>query len=135
MVRLDPSNAIVLPTGTEVAEHIRNLEQLDLSSVEYGDVLRQTWHCFPDLPVSCGEFPSTMIMCRARLTETATPYTHQSEIGMPPSELLTNFGRANRPHQSIFYASASVDTAIREVCQVWRDDKKNVQGYATLGLW
>lgn len=52
---------------------------------------------------------------RARINEGEAVFTNYKEIWYPPAEKVKTYGRLNRPGQSMFYISASHDTAILEV--------------------
>lgn len=46
-----------------------------------------------------------------------------SELSFPPSEFVLDFGRINKPFQSVFYASDSWETTVTELMPNWFFDK------------
>ena len=46
-------------------------------------------------------------------------FTNFSDLSYPPSELIKDFGRVNRPFQSVFYGSDSYNTTLTELMPNW----------------
>lgn len=98
-----------------VAAAITKLQNLDLMTADVNQVRKQlslisrgwvtTGYTFQPSPDS--------LLSRARVCNKLPE--HLSEIGPPPPEMVTTFGRANLPGQAIFYASVGRQMPLFEV--------------------
>jgi hypothetical protein len=118
----------------EVAKYISHLESLELQTIPYDELRSLTTSYFPYLPVFTGTFTPELTFFRARLNNTAKPYNKVQDIGIPPASVLTNFGRANKPFQPMFYASWGPEVALLEACQVFGKGSCTIPGFATIGV-
>jgi len=58
------------------------------------------------------------------------------ELSYPDKEYLTNYSRANKPGQQMFYCSADFETNIKELSPFWSNDLKIGEKFAiTTGTW
>ncbi|MFK5856843.1 MAG: RES family NAD+ phosphorylase [Bacteroidota bacterium] len=73
---------------------------------------------------------------RARCNRKPNSYTKLSHINNPPGSLVSNFSRLNRPLQSLFYGSDSVETCLSEMLNYWINDFEiNDRIFVTIGKW
>lgn len=71
---------------------------------------------FPVYKVPVVKEKSTIFRTRQNL---AGDFTDFSDLSNPPSELIKDFGRVNKPFQSVFYGSDSFETTMTELMPNW----------------
>ncbi len=134
-MRIQPTNFVSLPPPEEAIQSAIALASLDLPNTPYEEVLRMTWSLFPVLPLPCGKFPQGLPLYRARLCSPFSRFLRTVDLGAPPADSIPRMGRLNRPHQRIFYAAGSQDTAILETIPSHGKGQLWWSGHLTLGRW
>jgi hypothetical protein len=65
-----------------------------------------------------------------------TFFKNISQIGITPKKYISDFGRCNRPAQSVFYASENRPTSYAELIESWSKGKKSGDTVCvTIGAW
>jgi hypothetical protein len=119
-----------------VKEAIENLKKVDFKS-EYS-YEQAIWNILKlvEIPILVDSIPENTIVFRTRTHDSESFYSEISEIGITPRKLITDFGRCNRPFQSVFYCSEDRPTSYAELVEKWA--KSHTVGdiiYATIGAW
>ena len=118
---------------------IDEFKNLDLENIEF-DVLKQlTIKYFPFIPMFPITVPYGSLLYRARAIPYNQPtYDKLADFKPPGKQYQKNeFGRANKPYQTLFYCSTEMKVAAMEVCQ----DYKNIRnpqfevGWVVIGVW
>lgn len=100
-------------TEDEANQWIERVRDIDIESQNI-DVLKREIDFFPKgfmmagIPISKGE-----TIYRARILDEKP--MHVSDLSYPPKHAISEFGRANRPHNPIFYASSGGAAAVFEI--------------------
>jgi hypothetical protein len=98
--------------------YVSELKKLDLSKLSDRELETIFFSYFPTIPYNNYQFISADVETyRARIDEGEDPFSFVKDIFVRDSDKITNYGRANRPHQQIFYSSSHVKVAATEVVQ------------------
>lgn len=135
MTKLPPG--LQFPDVSIVLQTIEDLKALDLRTVDF-TVLKDKIHsAFRNVPMVHAKIPAGTMLYRARLfPQNSDPYSKVTDIGVPPNEVVTSFGRANKPNEPLFYASSNIELAMNEICRDYRINLKDYQvRFAVVGEW
>jgi RES domain len=105
------------PKTADVVRRIESLLQLDLEIMPDYALKALINSYFNYIPYSSGLIPAGTLLFRARVNKGDIPFSKASEVHYPSRELVTNYGRANRPQEQIFYCSSNLLLAAFETCQ------------------
>jgi hypothetical protein len=121
---------------TVVEETLNFLENIDLSENNaYEKILLRLESSMITLPTLEYQIQKGTILFRSRENFSVNHFTKFDEIACPPKECVTQFNRANRPFQSMFYCSDSVETSYSEFGEDWKDKPVGSVYNVTFGVW
>lgn len=100
-----------------VFKFIADLKSIDLTKIELSDLDNLIDEQFHLIPFTLGNINKGKELIRARVNENNKQFTNIRELGMPPIEKITKYGRANSPKERIFYSSQNRKLACGEVLQ------------------
>lgn len=120
----------------------------DLSSVSYEEIYDLLKKGIKYIPIPLAKVRKNAHIDRVRPNKGSTLYEHIDNLGyIKDKEIidkyLTSFGRANRPHQVMFYGALETSlidkqrlTAIAETSDLFRENKDSLDGkYCTVSRW
>jgi hypothetical protein len=118
---------------------INEFKNLDLEKIDFDTLKDLTIKYFPFIPMFPVTIPYGTLLYRARtIPYNQPPYDKLADFKPPGKQYQKNeFGRANKPFQTVFYCSTEMKVAAMEVCK----DYKNVQnpqfevGWVVIGVW
>ena len=88
------------------------------------------------MPILILEIPKGLEICRSRPHDTSDFFYFISDFTNPPSQSVKNFARCNRPFQSKFYCSDTLQTSFIELAENWAETKHaGDKLYVTTGFW
>jgi len=105
----------------------------DLSSVSYDEIYDLLKYGIQKIPMPLSKIKETAFLDRVRRNDGTKLFRHIDELGYIKDEdivkkYLTEFGRANRPHQVMFYGALETElidkprlTAIAETSDIFRN--------------
>jgi len=120
-----------------VKKAIQELKELDFGKEHaYEQAIWKFLTCV-QLPNFAYTIPKGTIVFRTRThKENEEFFKNISQIGITPRKYISDFGRCNRPAQSVFYASENRPTSYAELIESWSKEKKNGDPvYVTIGAW
>jgi hypothetical protein len=89
-----------------------------------------------DMPILCITLKAGSTLCRSRDNEGTHDFWTFDDLTYPPAHLLTNYSRANKPFQQIFYGSDNFATTLAELLPYWgQKHKTNDVFYVTTSHW
>jgi len=121
----------------DALQFIEAVEKLDLSKIsddELGEMIDQN---VPIFPYTSATIPAGTKLFRARLNKKNKPYLKTKDIFIPPIDKINEYGRANKPHEQIFYCASNFKLAAFEVIQDFRYSlvpQKEI-AFLTIGIW
>lgn len=106
---------------TKSIENINKIKKIDINNEssypKIQDLISEIITPFTTVTV-----PKGMTFHRARKLNKGDNFTTKKDLSYRTDLLnILDFGRANEPHQSIFYASNEVETSIFEICKLPRN--------------
>lgn len=118
---------------------INDFKNLDLENIEFETLKKITIRYFPFIPMLPVTVPFGELLYRARtIPYNQPPYENLCDFTPPAKKYQKNeFGRANKPFQTVFYCSTNMKVAAMEVCK----DYKNIinpqfeVGWVVIGVW
>lgn len=120
-----------------VKNAINELKQLNLDKEHaYEQTIWKFLTCV-HLPNFAYTIPKGTILYRTRTHKANEEFFNEiSQIGITPRKYISDFGRCNRPSQSVFYASENRPTSYAELIESWSKEKKIGDFvYVTIGAW
>jgi hypothetical protein len=120
-----------------VKKSIEDLKQIDFKNEHsYEQTIWKFLTCV-QLPNYVYTIPKDTIIFRTRThKENEDFFENISQIGITPKEYIADFGRCNRPAQSVFYASENRPTSYAELIESWTKSKGIGDGVkVTIGAW
>jgi len=119
-----------------VKDALDELKNIDIENdYAYEKVIWKYLTCV-NLPIFACKIPKNTIIFRTRTHEDNKLYTKISDIGLVPKQIVANFGRCNKPFQSVFYSSDNRPTSYSELVEDWARSKNNGDRvYVTIGAW
>jgi hypothetical protein len=124
----------------EDPEYVRNvldrLKGIDWTGKYFEDVVREYRNTLFTVPVYPIKMNKGTIIFRGRMNDRhkGTQFDNLRELGIKNSSLVDSFGRANIPGESVFYASTTEETVVREVTQWYVNDSGRAQDLITKGI-
>lgn len=103
------------PSLENATNFIKKLKAIDLVNVSFEDIDNLINTFFELIPFATGSIAKGETLFRARINDNEKGFKSISELGLKPKELVTDFGRANRPNESVFYCSNNFGLACGEV--------------------
>ena len=131
-------NQRLFPDVNIIRNGIKELKSLDLSSISFDDLDKKVMAHFEAIPCSYGSIDVGSKLFRARLNKKKTQrYEYYSDLLAPPSSLIFEFGRANRPHESVFYTATNLQLAAYEVLNknIRNSNRQYLDEVLTIGIW
>ena len=118
---------------------INNFKNLDLENIEFENLKKLTIKYFPFIPILPVTVPFGELLYRARtIPYNQSPYENLCDF-IPPSKKYqkNEFGRANKPFQTVFYCSTEMKVAAMEVCKDYKNIKRPQYevGWVVIGVW
>lgn len=102
----------------EYIKHIENLiKEIESINFENNWSYEQVIHSIlkiPKLPIILFKKPKGDLIFRSRINKGIDLFEHVSEISIPKECYVTNYARANKPGQSLFYGSENRPTSYLE---------------------
>jgi hypothetical protein len=125
------------PNSANVIKSVKELEKLDLENISDTDLAKIIDDRFPLIPINTAKIPVGTILFRARVNKNEQPYDKVSQIGVPPSNLIKEFGRANKPFEQVFYCASNYKLAAFELLQAYKHhfNAKYQVVFMTIGVW
>ncbi len=102
--------------STKIRDIIRELNRIDLETVEYQKVVEKIMPLVTQIPMFIQMSKSTELFFRSRICNNKG-IECIDELFAPPNELVKGFQRCNPPHKSMFYSSSKRITTLLE-CNV-----------------
>lgn len=94
------------PDNEKLENSIRNLKNVDLSKVSYQKIIYALIKDIIVIPVSVAKIHEGYPIFRARINRNGEIFTSEKDISYRTDfERITEYGRANIPHQSMFYGA------------------------------
>jgi hypothetical protein len=121
----------------DAIRYVKEIESMDLKRIDYCDLEKKIYQYFPIFPFNSAGIPVNTLLFRARLCVGDMPFDRLDEISVPPEKLITKFGRANKPGESIFYCASNLKLAAFETVQHLKESltTRNGNVFITLGIW
>jgi len=120
-----------------VKQAIEELKQIDFKNEHsYEQTIWKFLKCV-ELPNYTYSIPKDTVVFRTRThKENEEFFENVSQIGITPKKFITDFGRCNRPAQSVFYASENRPTSYAELIESCTKDKgEGDRVMVTIGAW
>jgi hypothetical protein len=115
---------------------IAKLESIDSSSEYAYEKALLAFISIKQLPVLIYTLPAGTFLFRTRTHNDEVFFNSIDDINLPPSQLIKDFARCNRPFQSVFYASENRPTSFMELAEYWAETKDFGQTLnITIGRW
>lgn len=116
---------------------VKNLiDEIDLSSEEAYNLLLEIFTKKYPMSVLTVPIMARSVMCRSRQNLTESDFTEFKDLSYPPIEVITEYSRANKPFEQIFYASDDFETNLTELLPYWSslvDEGDTIA--VTTGFW
>jgi hypothetical protein len=112
------------------------IEEIDLSSEKAYNQLFEIFTKKYPMPVLTVPIVAQSVVHRSRQNRTESNFTEFKDLSYPPREILTEYSRANKPFEQIFYASDDYETNLIELLPYW-SSLVEVGGtiVVTIGFW
>lgn len=125
------------PDKEKALEFLNMLNSLDLSQYDLDKIDNMINDVFHIIPFGTSHIPKGTKLFRARKNKPSQVFYNISELGLNKPDNITEFGRANKPHEPIFYCSSNVKLACAEVLQSLKNkfNPKNEVGLTTVSVW
>jgi len=118
---------------------INDFKNLDLENIEFETLKKLTIRYFPFIPILPVTVPFGELLYRARtIPYNQPPYENLCDFTPPAKKYQKNeFGRANKPFQTVFYCSTNMKVATMEVCKDYKNiiNPKFEVGWVVIGVW
>lgn len=121
----------------DTINYIEELENLDLSKIEYKELENLIDERFPYIPYPSATIPAGTEVFRARLNEYKDPFTKVEDIFIPPANKIVEYGRSNKPNEQVFYCASNFKIATIEVIQDYQNNPfaQKDMAFLTIGIW
>lgn len=107
-----------IPSIKMALYYVSEIKKLNLSKLNDKELESIFFKYFPTIPYNNKEYISANVETyRARIDEGEDPFIFIKDIYIRDSDKITTYGRANRPHQQVFYGSSHAKVAATEVVQ------------------
>jgi hypothetical protein len=118
-------------------KYISELESLDLTSISDEQLEEKIDTYFHLFPYTSSIIPVGSELFRARLNIGELPFYEVKDIYAPAIDLISNYGRANRPNERVFYSASNFKLASFEVVQNYKNiySHKGQVAFLTIGIW
>ena len=125
------------PPVEKTNDFIKNLKAINLVDTSLAELDKVINNYFELIPFASGFIKKGETVFRARINENDTSFENISELGLKPKEKVKEYGRANRPEESIFYCSDNFGMACGEVLQNFKKyyNPRKKMGVVTVGEW
>lgn len=115
---------------------IERLEAIDPKSEYAYEKALLAFISIKKLPVLIYTLPAGSFFFRTRTHVDEEFFNSFDDIHIPPSHLIKDFARCNRPFQSVFYSSENRPTSFMELAEYWAETKKFGETLdVTIGRW
>jgi|AntAceMinimDraft_17_1070374.scaffolds.fasta_scaffold22833_2 hypothetical protein len=118
---------------------INDFQNLDFENIEFETLKKLTIRYFPYIPILPVTVPFGELLYRARtIPYNQYPYENLCDFTPPAKKYQKNeFGRANKPFQTVFYCSTNMKVAAMEVCKDYKNiiNPKFEVGWVVIGVW
>ncbi len=119
-----------------MVEELKNIvESIDLNLEEAYDQLFNVFTTYCVIPTLTVPLKTKSFVFRSRPNENNIDFAHYSQISYPDSSIVIDYSRANRPHQSMFYASDYFPTTLLELLPRFEDYSIEDRFVMTTGKW
>jgi hypothetical protein len=109
-----------LPKPEETKQLLDVLKSRNLNFCDYEEIEKEINSYFNIIPLKICIILKGATLFRARRNINEKPFEHTDEIYIAPISRITEFGRANKPYQQIFYTGLDMKQAAFEVLQNYR---------------
>lgn len=118
----------------------KSIEQLiasvDFSSDNAYDEFYEIFTKIYPMPVLSVPIKAKSVMYRSRQNHNGNNFINYNDLSYPPKDVITEYSRANKPYEQIFYASDSEGTNLVELLPYWSSRVNMGETIAiTTGLW
>lgn len=122
------------PSEENARQYVEHLSALDLSNIGDNELETLLDSMFPNFVYNHIYVDAGKLIYRAQLQP--SPIKSISRISIAPEKYVKEYGRANRPKESLFYGANNFDLAAFEVCQWYKNRPgANHVGEVTVGIW
>lgn len=118
----------------ELIKAIQHIESLDLANTSDNTLIELFRNTIRIIPYTSAFVPIDSLLYRARINENDKPFEEVGQISMKKKEAITEYGRANRPKEQVFYAGVNCQLAIKEITNKLSLDELKGKT-ATVGVW
>lgn len=125
---INPENAL---------QKINYLKRLDLSKISDQDLSNLINSFFHIIPFTSGIIEANSLLFRARINKEKSHFCCIKDIYTPPACFITEYGRANKPGERIFYCASNLKLAVFEVLNAYyqKNDTPLEKINVTIGVW
>ncbi|MBU1099797.1 MAG: RES domain-containing protein [Bacteroidetes bacterium] len=125
------------PTLKEAINFISKLRDLDLSKISLDELGEMIDNGLKTIPFATGTIPKGQTLFRARVNENDISFENISQLGLIPRLKVSDFGRANRPNDAVFYCADNFELSCGEVLQniKYSSNPKREIGITTVSEW
>lgn len=112
------------------------IEELDLSNEEAYNQLYKIFTKKCPMPVLTVPILANSGIYRSRTNHPGADFTNFRDLSYPPKNIITEYSRANKPSEQIFYASDKYEISILELLPYWPNLVDVGETIAvTTGIW
>lgn len=121
----------------DAIQKIDSLKKLDLSKISDGELKELINSYFNIVPFTGGTIPAGTELFRARVNIGEKPFNTVSDLYAPPAELISKYGRLNKPNERVFYCASNFKLAAFEVIQdlKYSFNPSREVAFLTIGIW
>lgn len=118
----------------QIAESLTKFKSVDWDDKTFQDVANEYRSLLKVIPIYPVIIKKGTTLFRGRQNDGDEPFTEFKDISIKPADLIKTIGRANLPHQPVFYCSSNEETVAREVTQWYINDNGRAQDLYTRGI-
>ncbi|MFA6597939.1 MAG: hypothetical protein WCS69_09470 [Ignavibacteriaceae bacterium] len=127
------------PSIEKAKSFIKELRNIDLANTSLEEIDNLINRVFKYIPFQTGTINKGEILFRVRVNKNQSGFENISQLGLNRRDkyLDSDYGRANRPNESIFYCSDNFGLACAEVLHNLKDsfNRKTKIAVATVSEW
>jgi hypothetical protein len=115
---------------------INKIKTIDYSTESSYELVLKYLVSIKHLPILMLKLPKGSLVYRTLNNNNVDLFYKISDISNPYIEFVKDYGRANKPNQSVFYCSQNRPTSYIELSNYWAKNKKVDDTFSvTIGMW
>ncbi len=119
-----------------VDESIKMIKSIDLRRGWLYEKILEAILNIKKLPIILFTYPKDNLLFRSRINNGLSFYTSKSEISAPKEKFVSNYSRANKPRQTLFYCSEDRITSYAELLENIKEiSELGKEIHITIGGW